>query len=126
MPALNKVQLIGNLGAEPEARFTPTGKKVTTFSIAINRQWRDAEGEQRKATEWVNIETWGNLAEICANYLKKGSLVYIEGRLQTDRYEVEGEKRYRTKVVASEMQMLDRKPEEGEPETYSDEEESPF
>jgi single-strand DNA-binding protein len=126
MPALNKVQLIGNLGADPEARFTPTGKKVTTFSIAINRQWRDAEGEQRKATEWVNIETWGNLAEICANYLKKGSLVYIEGRLQTDRYEVEGEKRYRTKVVASEMQMLDRKPEEGEPETYSDEEESPF
>jgi len=126
MPALNKVQLIGNLGADPEARFTPTGKKVTTFSIAINRQWRDAEGEQRKATEWVNIETWGNLAEICANYLKKGSLVYIEGRLQTDRYEVEGEKRYRTKVVASEMQMLDRKPEEGEPETYSDEDESPF
>ena len=127
MPALNKVQLIGNLGADPETRFTTSGKKVTMFSIAINRKWRDAEGEQKSATEWVNIETWGGLAEICGNYLKKGSLVYIEGRLQTDRYEVEGEKRRKTKVVAREMQMLDRKPSEGEPEaTTTEEDEMPF
>ena len=127
MPALNKVQLIGNLGADPETRFTPSGKQVTMFSIAINRKWRDAEGEQKSATEWVNIETWGGLAEICGNYLKKGSLVYIEGRLQTDRYEVEGEKRRKTKVVAREMQMLDRKPSEGEPEaTTTEEDEMPF
>ena len=126
MPGLNKVQLIGNLGADPEARFTPSGKKVTTFRMAVTRRWRDAEGEQKEATEWVNIETWSGLAEICAQYLKKGSLTYIEGRLQTDRYEVEGETRYRTKVVASQMQMLDRKSAEAESQVSEGEEEFPF
>ena len=126
MPGLNKVQLIGNLGADPEARFTPSGKKVTSFRMAVNRRWRDAEGEQKEATEWIDIETWGGLAQICEKYLGKGSLVYIEGRLQTDRYEVEGEPRRRTKVVASNMQMLDRKPEEGEPEAPAEGEDIPF
>lgn len=126
MPALNKVQLIGNLGADPETRFTPGGKKVTKFSVAVSRRWRDADGEQKQATDWINIETWGGLAETCETYLKKGSLVYIEGRLQTDRYEVEGETRYYTKVVASDMQMLGRKPEEGEPDSTDDEGEVPF
>jgi len=126
MPGLNKVQLIGYLGADPEARFTPGGKKVTTFNMAVTRGWRDAEGEKKEATEWVKIETWGGLAEICAQYLKKGSLTYIEGRLQTDRYEVEGETRYRTKVVASQMQMLDRKSAEAEPQVSEGEEEFPF
>lgn len=126
MPNLNKVQLIGRLGKDPETRFTPSGTKVTAFSMAVNRYWRDADGEKKEATEWVNIETWGGLAETCETYLKKGSLVYIEGRLQTDRYEVEGETRYYTKVVASQMQMLDRKPEEGEPDSTDDEEEVPF
>ncbi|MEA3440295.1 MAG: single-stranded DNA-binding protein [Chloroflexota bacterium] len=126
MPNLNKVQLIGRLGKDPETRFTPSGTKVTAFSMAVNRYWRDADGEKKEATEWVNIETWGGLAETCETYLKKGSLVYIEGRLQTDRYEVEGETRYYTKVVASQMQMLDRKPEEGEPDSTDDEGEVPF
>ena len=126
MPGLNKVQLIGNLGADPEARFTPSGKKVTSFRMAVNRRWRDAEGEQKEATEWINIETWGELAEISEEYLKKGSLVYIEGRLQTDRYEVEGETRYFTKVVARDMQMLGGKPDEGASDSAFDEEEIPF
>ena len=126
MPGLNKVQLIGYLGADPEARFTPGGKKVTTFNMAVTRSWRDAEGEKKEATEWVKIETWSGLAEICAQYLKKGSLTYIEGRLQTDRYEVEGETRYRTKVVASQMQMLDRKSAEAESQVSEGEEEFPF
>lgn len=124
MPALNKVQLIGNLAADPETRFTPSGNKTTKFRVGVNRRWRDAEGETKEATEWVNIETWGGLAETCETYLKKGSLVYIEGRLQTDRYEVEGETRYYTKVVASNMQMLDRR--QSEPEAPSDEEDIPF
>jgi single-strand DNA-binding protein len=127
MPGLNKVQLIGYLGADPEARFTPGGKKVTTFNMAVTRSWRDAEGEKKEATEWVKIETWSGLAEICAQYLKKGSLTYVEGRLQTDKWEVEGEPRSRTKVVASEMQMLDRKQEAGESHVVSEEgEEYPF
>jgi len=116
MPGLNKVQLIGYLGADPETRFTPNGVKVTTFSVAVTRRWRNAEGEQKEATEWINIEAWRGLGEFCAEYLKKGSLVYIEGRLKTDRYEVEGETRYRTKVVARNVQNLDRKPSESEPQ----------
>lgn len=127
MAGLNKVQLIGRLGADPEIRFTPSGKKVASFRMAINRQWRDADGELKEDTEWVSIETWEKLAEICETYLKKGSLIYVEGRLQTDQYEVEGEKRYKTKVVAREMQMLGGKP--GETESAAgdiDEEEVPF
>ena len=126
MANLNKVQLIGRLGIDPETRFTPSGIKVTTFRMAVNRTWRDDQGELKEATEWINIETWRGLAETCEKYLKKGRLVYIEGRLKTDRYEVEGETRYSTKVVAWDMQMLDRKPEEGEPESASDEGEIPF
>ncbi|MCS7010513.1 MAG: single-stranded DNA-binding protein [Anaerolineales bacterium] len=112
MPALNRVQLIGNLGKDPETRFTPTGKKVTTFSLAVNNRWKDADGTLKEYTDWVNIEAWGRLGEICHQYLHKGSLVYIEGRLRTERYEEKGETKYYTKVVALGMQMLDRKPEE--------------
>lgn len=126
MASLNKVQLIGNLGADPETRFTPGGSKTTKFRMAVTRRWRDSEGEQKEATEWVNIETWGGLAETCEKYLKKGSLVYIEGRLQTDRYEVEGETRYFTKVVARDMQMLGGKPDEGASDSAFDEDEIPF
>ena len=111
MPGLNRVQLIGNLGKDPETRFTPKGSKVCTFSVAVNRTWK-SEGETREATEWFNIETWGKLAEICQDYLSKGRLVFIEGRLQTDRYEQDGETKSFTKVVARQMQILDRKPEE--------------
>ena len=109
MPALNRVQLIGRLGKDPESRFTPTGKKVAHFSLAISQRWK-MSGETKEYTEWVNIEAWGRLGEVCQEYLKKGSLVYLEGRLKTDRYEdKEGETKYFTKVVALSIQFLDKK-----------------
>jgi len=112
MPALNRVQLIGNLGKDPEVRYTPTGTKVCTFSMAVNRRWKSRDGTAKEATDWFNIEVWGKLGEVCQQYLHKGSLAFIEGRLQTDRYEHEGETRYFTKVIARTMQMLDPKPDE--------------
>jgi single-strand DNA-binding protein len=112
MPGLNRVQLIGNLGKDPESRYTPTGRKFCSFSMAVNRRWKTGEGETKESTDWFNIQAWGKLGEICQEYLKKGSLVYLEGRLQTDRYEHEGETRYFTKVIARQVQMLDRRTEE--------------
>ncbi|MEO5888289.1 MAG: single-stranded DNA-binding protein [Anaerolineales bacterium] len=112
MPALNRVQLIGRLGRDPEGRFTPTGKQVTHFSLAVANRWKSKDGETKENTEWINIEAWGRLGEVCQEYLKKGSLVYLEGRLKTENYEDQGEKKYYTKVVALVMQMLDRKPAE--------------
>jgi single-strand DNA-binding protein len=112
MPSLNRVQLIGYLGKDPESKFTPTGKKVTQFSVAISNRWKSKEGDSKEYTEWVNIEAWGRLGEICSEYLKKGSLVFVEGRLKTDRYEDKGEAKFFTKIVALSMQMLDRKPSE--------------
>jgi single-strand DNA-binding protein len=109
MPALNKVQLIGYLGKDPESRFTPNGKKVVHFSLGVTQHWKSG-GESKEATEWVNVEAWERLGELCQQYLKKGSLVYIEGRLKTDRYEDKGETKYFSKVVALGMQFLDRKP----------------
>jgi single-strand DNA-binding protein len=106
MPALNRVQLIGRLGKDPESKYTPTGKGVTDFPIAVSHRWKTREGEIRESTEWVNIETWERLAEICDEYLAKGSLVYVEGRLKTDRYEDKGEIKYFTKVVAQTVQFL--------------------
>ena len=112
MPALNRVQLIGYLGRDPESKFTPTGKKVSQFSVGITNRWKSRDGEAKDYTEWVNIEAWGRLGEICQEYLKKGSLVFVEGRLKTDRYEEKGENRYFTKVVALSLQFLERKPAE--------------
>ena len=112
MPALNRVQLIGRLGKDPESKFTPTGKKVAHFSVAISNRWKGKDGEAKEYTEWVYIEAWGRLGEVCSEYLKKGSLVFVEGRLKTDRYEDKGEFKFYTKVVALAMQMLDRKPNE--------------
>jgi single-strand DNA-binding protein len=113
MPALNRVQLIGRLGKDPESRATATGKKVTQFSLAVSNRWKSAEGETKEHTEWVNIEAWGRLGEICQKYLRKGKLVFLEGRLRTDKFDDKsGETKYFTKVVASSLQMLDRKPEE--------------
>lgn len=110
MPALNKVQLIGHLGKDPETRFTPTGKKVCHFSLAVNRRGSDEP-------DWFQVEAWGRLGEVCQQYLGKGRLIYLEGRLQTDRWnDAQGETHYRTKVVARQMQMLDRKPDEQEVE----------
>lgn len=115
MPGLNLVQLIGNLGREPEGRYLPNGTKVCTFSLAVNRRWTGGDGEPKEATDWFNVEAWGRLGEICHEYLSKGSLVYISGRLQTDRYEHEDETRFFTKVIARQMQMLDRKEAQEEP-----------
>jgi single-strand DNA-binding protein len=120
MPALNRVQLIGYLGNDPESKFTSTGRKVAHFSLAVTQRWK-AGDETREATEWMNIEAWGRLGEVCQQYLRKGSLVYVEGRLKTEKYEdKDGETRYFTKIVALAMQMLDRKPSE-EPELAAEE-----
>jgi single-strand DNA-binding protein len=109
MPALNRVQIIGRLGKDPESKFTPTGKKVVHFSVAISNRWKDREGEMRESTEWVNVEAWERLGETCQQYLKKGSLVYVEGRLKTDKYETDGETKYFNKVVAQAVQFLDNR-----------------
>lgn len=107
---LNKVMIIGHLGRDPEMRYTPSGRPVTSFSVATSRSWNTAEGERRTETEWFNVVAWGSLAEICNQYLKKGHQVYVEGRLQTRRWEdEEGNKRTATEVVASEMIMLTEK-----------------
>jgi len=124
MPALNRVQLIGRLGKDPEGKFTPTGKKVTHFSLAISQRWKTG-GEMKEYTEWVNIEAWGRLGEVCQEYLKKGSLVYLEGRLKTEKYEDKGETKYYTKVVALLLQFLDKKPAE-EPMMAIDEDQSDY
>ena len=106
MPALNRVQLIGRLGKDPESKFTPTGKKVTHFSLAVSQRWKSS-GEMKEFTEWVNIEAWGRLGEVCQEYLKKGSLVYLEGRLKTEKYDDKGgETKYFTKVVTQFLQFL--------------------
>jgi len=104
---LNKVQIIGHLGKDPEMRYTPSGKPVTTFSVAVSRSWNSADGERHSETEWFSVVAWGNLAEICKQYLVKGQQVYIEGRLQTRRWDdKEGVKHTSVEVVANEMMML--------------------
>ena len=104
---LNKVMVIGHLGRDPEMRYTPSGRPVTTFTVAVSRTWNTADGERRSETEWFNIVAWGNLAEICKQYLHKGQQVYIEGRLQTRQWEdKEGQKHKNVEVVANEMMML--------------------
>ncbi len=104
---LNKVMIIGHLGRDPEMRYTPSGRPVTTFSVAVSRTWNTVDGERHSETEWFNIVAWGNLAEICKQYLHKGQQVYIEGRLQTRHWEdKEGQKRTSVEVVANEMMML--------------------
>lgn len=105
---VNKVIILGNVGADPELRYTPGGAAVTNFNIATNESWTDNNSERQERTEWHRIVVWGRLAEICNQYLRKGSKVYIEGRLQTRSWEgQDGQKRYTTEIVAREMQMLD-------------------
>jgi single-strand DNA-binding protein len=107
---VNKAILIGRLGADPEIRYTPSGRPVTTLRMATNEIWKDKEGQQQDRTEWHNIVLWDKLAEITAEYLKKGSHVYIEGRLQTRTWEgQDGTQRRTTEIVAMRMQMLDKK-----------------
>jgi single-strand DNA-binding protein len=104
---LNKVMIIGNIGRDPEMRYTPSGKPVTSFSLASSRSWIAPDGQRREETEWFNVVTWGNLAEICNQKLSKSQQVYVEGRLQTRSWEDErGQRHFRTEVVASEMIIL--------------------
>lgn len=108
--SLNKVQIIGYLGKDPEMRYTPSGKPVTTFSVAVSRSWSSTDGERHNETEWFNVVAWSNLAETCKQYLSKGQRVYIEGRLQTRRWDdKEGQKHTSVEIVAGEMIMLDRR-----------------
>jgi single-strand DNA-binding protein len=107
--SLNKVLLIGNLGKDPELRYTTAGVPVATFSLATNESWKDQDGNLQERTEWHNIVAWRKLAEICGEWLKKGKKVYIEGRLQTRSYDDKntGTKKYITEIVADNMIMLD-------------------
>ena len=103
---LNKVILIGNLGADPETRHSAGGSQVTNIRVATSESWKDKAGEKQEKTEWHRITFFGRLAEIASEYLRKGSMVYVEGRIETSTYEKDGEKRYSTAIVAKEMQML--------------------
>ncbi len=110
MRGLNKVQIIGNLGRDPEMRYTPNGKPVTSFTVAVSRSWIKPDGEHAEKTEWFNVVAWERLAEICNQYLTQGSLVYVEGRLETRSWETEnGQKHYRTEIVANEVIILDKR-----------------
>ena len=121
---LNKVMIIGQIGHDPDMRYTPSGKPVTSFSVTVTRTWVTAEGERREATEWFNVVAWGNLAEICNQYLRKGRRVYVEGHLQTRSWEDQtGQKHFRTELVANEMIMLDGRPGSSEVDYASSDEE---
>lgn len=123
MASLNKVMIIGNLGSEPEMRFTPNGNPVTSFSVATNRAYTTPEGERKQETEWFTVVAWGKLAEQCNQFLAKGRLVYTEGRLHTRTWESQdGQKHYRAEVVANRVTFLDRQaaaplPDEGAEES---------
>ena len=124
---LNKVLIIGRLGRDPEMRYTPSGRPVTTFSVGTSRAWSTADGERRTETEWFNVVAWSNLAEICKQYLVKDKLVYVEGRLQTRHWEdQEGNRHSSTEIVANEMIMLDDRKESGSAETEEGSEEFPY
>lgn len=118
---LNKVMIIGNLGRDPEMRYTPSGKPVTSFSVAVSRSFVKAEGERTEVTDWFNVVAWGRLAEICSQYLTKGSMVYVEGRLETRSWEGDnGQKHYRTELVANDVNILDRKGRPGDESSAMD------
>ena len=147
--SLNKCMIIGNLGRDPEMRYTPSGQAVTQFTVAVNRNYKGANGEWQEETEGFRVVAWGPLAERTAGYLRKGRKVYVEGRLQTRQWEDrEGQKRYTTELVAQTVTPLDARPREdmegveptasrtgrGEPapageggdETYADLDDLPF
>ena len=110
MPSLNKITIIGNVGNEPEMRFTPNGKPVTSFSVATNWVYTSPEGERRQETEWFNVVAWNRLAEQCNQFLAKGRLVYAEGRIHTRNWEgQDGQARSRIEVIANRVIFLDRR-----------------
>lgn len=120
MPSLNVCQFIGRLGKDPEMRYTPSGQAVTQFSLAVDHNRKADNGEWEQQTEWVRVVTWGQLAERSAEYLRKGRLTYVEGRMQTRKWtgSQDGQVRYTTEIVANRAFALDRRPEDqpGEPE----------
>lgn len=113
---INKVIAIGNLGADPDTRYIPSGAAVTNFNMAVSESWIDKQtGEKKERTEWIKVEVWGKLAEICAEYLRKGSQCYIEGKLQTDKWQdQDGNDKYTTKVRADSVQFLGARGGEGQ------------
>jgi single-strand DNA-binding protein len=114
MASLNKALLIGNLGKDPELRYTPSGKAVASFSIATANQWKDKDGQKQERTDWHNIVVWGRQAEIAKDYLRKGKQIYLEGRIQTRNYDdKDGNKRWITEIVADRFLMLGRKGDSG-------------
>ncbi len=120
MNALNKAQVIGNLTREPELKQTANGQSVCTLGVATNRYWNDSSGQKKEEVEFHNIVCWGKLAEICAEYLKKGSKVFFEGRLQTRSWEDDaGVKHYRTEIVANDMIMLSPRDTQGDSSSTS-------
>ena len=122
--------IIGHLGRDPEMRYTPSGRPVTTYSVATSRSWNTSDGDRRSDTEWFNVVAWSNLAEICKQYLSKGQQVYIEGRLQTRHWDdQEGNKHTSVEIVANEMIILGERRESGETSAESasvEQEEYPF
>src|SRR3990167_9337715 len=111
---MNKVMLIGNLGADVETHITPNGNVVATLRLATNESWTNKAGQKQKRTEWHRIIVWGTQAENCAKYLAKGRLVYVEGRIQTRSWEVDDQKKYATEVVAQTVRFLGREPQKHE------------
>lgn len=125
---LNKVMIIGHLGRDPEMRYTPSGRPVTNFSVATSRSWHTSDGERRTETEWFNVVAWGSLAEICNQYLLKGQQVYVEGRLQSRKWEDnDGKQHTSVEIVASEMIMLgERRSQDAQADDKTEEDEFPF
>jgi single-strand DNA-binding protein len=121
MPGLNRIQLIGYLGKDPETRTLPSGTKVSSFSVAVNQRWRGIEGEMKENTDWFNIEAWGKLGEFCQQYLSKGRLIYLEGQVHINRVDKDGDVRYYTKVSANMIQILDKRDGEAVPEEAGEE-----
>ena len=121
MASVNKVILVGNLGRDPEVRYMPNGEAVCNFSIATTDNWKDKNGQKQERTEWHNIVMYRKLAEIAGEYLKKGRPVYVEGRLQTRKWQTkEGQDRYTTEIIADQMQMLGGRDSGGSNASYDD------
>ena len=127
MPSLNRVTLMGNLGQDPELKYLQDGTPVANFSIAVNEKWRDRSGQTQERVNWFRIVVWRKLADICAEYLRKGSPVYVEGKLVNREWEKDGDRRFSIEVVAREIQFLSTRG-EGEETNYnqSSEEDIPF
>lgn len=125
MAGLCKVMVIGNVGGDPELRYTAAGRPFTTFSVACNRTYTTADGERREETEWFRVTAWARLAELCNQFLAKGRKVYIEGRLSTRSWETnDGQRRFSVEINASEMVLLDSRPRGDSPEGHAVEEDA--